>query len=300
MNHVHSDRVRSLGVRPAAVPFVLLEEPLFYKRIYEQSALCGSARANGVVPARARADRGYPPSPLAAGRRLRRDARAEPDGDRRTGQCAPWNSSGAFGTCGATWPSMRWTACGWRPAGGRHGDVATTAESPRHRMTLEASSSEPKSEMFFHVVAAPSRALIRGVVTDNLRSVDRLRWYPSLLLEGSDRDAEQRRLADEARLIGVPVVTTRSPLGRRRIDRVRMFFNDSFYLRNSHASVVHVHATDISVRGSPAGMALGRSAPDADRHEHLPPRLSRERASGRNHRPATGREAGLESRDAGR
>ncbi len=119
-------------------------------------------------------------------------------------------------------------------------------------MTLEASSSESIGDVL-HVVAAPSCALIRGVVTDNLRSVDRLRWYPSLLLEGYDRDAEQRWLADEARLLGVPVVTTRSPLGRRRIDRVRMFFDDWFYLRNSHASVVHVHTTDLGVRGSPAG-----------------------------------------------
>ena len=119
-------------------------------------------------------------------------------------------------------------------------------------MTLEASSSQSIGDVL-HVVAAPSSDLIRGVVTDNLRSVDRLRWYPSLLLEGYARDAEERRLADEARLLGVPVVTTRSPLGRRRIDRVRMFFDDWFYLRNSHASVVHVHSTDLAVRESPAG-----------------------------------------------
>src|SRR4029079_1428982 len=86
-----------------------------------------------------------------------------------TGPCAPWSSSGAIGTCGATWPSMRWTAFGCRPAGGRHGDVDTTAESRRHTMTLEASSSESIGDVL-HVVAAPSCALIRGVVTDNLRS----------------------------------------------------------------------------------------------------------------------------------
>ena len=192
MNHVHSDRVvlSELALRR---PFVLLEEPLFYKRIYEQSAYADPrGRMVWYQPELARTGGIRLPHWQQAGDYVAMLGRSRMGiADRAI---APWNSSGAIGTCGATWPSMRWTACGWRPAGGRHGDVATTAESPRHRMTLEASSSEPIGDVL-HVVAAPSCALIRGVVTDNLRSVDRLRWYPSLLLEGSDRDAEQRRLA---------------------------------------------------------------------------------------------------------
>jgi hypothetical protein len=119
-------------------------------------------------------------------------------------------------------------------------------------MTSESSTSVAIGDVL-HVVATPSCPVIRAVVTDNLRSADRLRWYPSLLLEGYDRDLEQRRLADDARLLGVPVVTTRSPLGRPKIDRLRMFFDDWFYLRNAHATVVHVHATDTGVDESPAG-----------------------------------------------
>ena len=103
-----------------------------------------------------------------------------------------------------------------------------------------------------HLVASPSGALVRAAVTDNLRSVDRLRWYPSLLLEGYEEDPEQRALADDASMLGVPVMTTRSRRGRRGTDDVRMFFDDWFYVRNTYASVIHVHATSTSMRSSAA------------------------------------------------
>ena len=64
----------------------------------------------------------------------------------------------------------------------------------------------------------------------------------------------QQALADDASLLGVPVVTTRSRRGLRRVDDVRMFFDDWFYVRNTYASLVHVHATSTS--------ACGRRRPD--------------------------------------
>ena len=103
-----------------------------------------------------------------------------------------------------------------------------------------------------HLVASPPGALVRGVVTDNLRSTDRLRWYPSLLLEGYDEDPMQQALADDATLLGVPVVTTRSRRGLPGVDDVRMFFDDWFYVRNTYPSLVHVHATSTSLRSSSA------------------------------------------------
>ena len=104
-----------------------------------------------------------------------------------------------------------------------------------------------------HLVASPSGALVRGVVLDNLRSADRVRWYPSLLLEGYGEDPGQQALADDACLLGVPVVTTRSPRGRGRVDAVRVFFDDWFFVRNTYAALVHVHATPESRRSSAAG-----------------------------------------------
>jgi hypothetical protein len=102
-----------------------------------------------------------------------------------------------------------------------------------------------------HVVAAPSSVLVHEVVSDNLRHTDRRRWYPSILVEGYNEDREQQRLADDARGLGVPVVTTRPRYGRRGMDTVATFFDDWFFVRNTYASVVHVHATSASIQRSP-------------------------------------------------
>ncbi len=114
-----------------------------------------------------------------------------------------------------------------------------------------AESPNPVRDVL-HLVASPSGALVREVVADNLRSADRVRWYPSLLLEGYEEDPMQQALADDASLLGVPVVTTRSRRGLRRVDDVRMFFDDWFYVRNTYPSLVHVHATSTSLRSSSA------------------------------------------------
>ena len=118
MNHVHSDRVvlSELALRR---PFVLLEEPLFYKRIYEHNAY---ADPRGRMVWYQPESRGPAVSAFPTGSRQAITSRCS-DGagwGLPTGPCASWNSSGAIGTCGATGPR-----CAGRPSDGDPREAGT-------------------------------------------------------------------------------------------------------------------------------------------------------------------------------
>ena len=117
-------------------------------------------------------------------------------------------------------------------------------------MNESADSQLDQVRDVLHVVSAPSSDLVRGIVTANLDAADRTRWYPSLLVEGWERDAGLRQLADDAKGRGVPVVTTRASRGRSRLDTARTLADDWFFIRNTYADVVHVHGAG-SERRSP-------------------------------------------------
>jgi hypothetical protein len=147
---------------------------------------------------------------------------------------------------------MSSTAFGWRCAEGRRGAFGTKDELSVMPGESANGGSADRVRDILHLVAAPSCALVRAVVVENLRSADRLRWYPSVLLEGYEDDPEQRALADTARRLGVPVVTTRSRRGSRGVDNMWTFVDDWFFVRNTYASLVHVHSTRTGMRRSPA------------------------------------------------
>ena len=96
-------------------------------------------------------------------------------------------------------------------------------------------------------------------------------------------------LADEASLLGVPVVTTRSPARPAPDRRVRMFFDHWFYLRNTYASLVHVH-----MRTSASGGRLAGWLSAVIRRTRSSVSSTRRRSRGSEpvaceHRPPTGR-----------
>lgn len=100
----------------------------------------------------------------------------------------------------------------------------------------------------FHVVVSPSSKLVTHAVMALLEGCDRVRWYPSLLVEEHDANGHNRWLAQAARRIGVPVMSPRSLRNEPWSDRARTFLDEWFYVRNAHASLLHVHAPPAATR----------------------------------------------------
>jgi hypothetical protein len=114
---------------------------------------------------------------------------------------------------------------------------------------MSESSDAPRD--VFHVVVAPSSRLVSHAVLTLLENCDRKRWYPSMLVEGYDTDLENQQLALAARRLGVPVMSPRASRGEHQRDRTRTFLDEWFYIRNAHASLVHVHAGSPIPRWAP-------------------------------------------------
>jgi hypothetical protein len=102
-----------------------------------------------------------------------------------------------------------------------------------------------------HVLVAPCTEIVERAVLALLEQCDRERWYPSMLVEEYQGDPEAVRLAQAARLIGVPVMVPRSPRGEPWGDWTRSFLDEWFYIRNARASILHVHAASNLTRWAP-------------------------------------------------
>lgn len=96
-----------------------------------------------------------------------------------------------------------------------------------------------------HVVAQPVTGSVACAVLAILRRGDRERWYPSLLVEpppAGAADPVGEQLADAARSIGVPVMTTRARCGDPAGDWWRTLLDAWFHVRNADPALVHVHS----------------------------------------------------------
>lgn len=109
-------------------------------------------------------------------------------------------------------------------------------------MALSRPRSDATTRNVVHVVVGdPSSAMCAAVVhLVGLSSRDL--WYPTLFLETEAEGSQGDRLAFEARTLGVPVTSPRRPRGKPGGDRIRLFVDEWFFVRDAHPSILHIHA----------------------------------------------------------